>query len=140
MVTLLYNSRLIGRHVDDAGGVAQLDQLAAQFDEDAVLLFFDPAPVGLGAIFGTPLQYLHGLTAFDVQEEAVYPDRLAAQAGVAKRRGVRSTWSCATIARRRWTYQWTAARSAKAHLRGTPRAWNNPTTTCRPRPSRSTMP
>ena len=87
VVTLLYNSRLIGRHVDDAGGVAQLDQLAAQFDEGAVLLFFDPAPVGLGAIFGTPLQYIHGLTAFDVQEEAVYPDRLAAQAAAWQAQG-----------------------------------------------------
>lgn len=80
VATLLYNSRLIGTHVDDAGGVAQLAQLAAQFDDDAVLLFVDPAPVGIGSIFGTPLQYIHGLTAFEVQEEAVYPERLAAEA------------------------------------------------------------
>lgn len=76
---LLYNNRLIWRQPDFPGTVAQIADLAGNFEENAVLLFVDEAPVGAGAIFGTPLTYLHGLTAFDLQEEAVDDAALARQ-------------------------------------------------------------
>ncbi len=73
MGLLLYNNRLIWQQVDYAGGVDQLAQLATLLDEEAndqsIALFVDDAPVGVGAVFGTPLQYLYQMTAFDLQED-----------------------------------------------------------------------
>jgi hypothetical protein len=80
---LLYNNRLIWRQVDYAGGVNQLAQLAAILNEETggqpIALFVDDAPVGAGAVFGTPLQYLYQMTAFDLQEEQLAMPLLTAQ-------------------------------------------------------------
>ncbi len=71
LLWLLYNNRLIWRQADFEGGIAQIEELAGHFADDGILLFVDDAPVGVGVIFGTPLNYLHGLAAFDLQEDAL---------------------------------------------------------------------
>ena len=76
---LLYNSRLIWQQVDDAGATGQMAALAAHFEDDAILLFVDELPVGIGDVLGTPLQFQHNLTVFDLQEDAVVRPRLDVQ-------------------------------------------------------------
>jgi hypothetical protein len=56
--------------VDYRGIVAQLDQLDAALSPHSVLIFNDPAPVGVGDFVGTPLRFLYGhdvLTLRDAQ-------------------------------------------------------------------------
>lgn len=69
LVGMLANSRLIVSNVEYAGVTRQVATLAGQFPANAVLLFVDPAPVGLGVVVGTPLHFLHDLPAYDLQEE-----------------------------------------------------------------------
>ena len=82
---LLYNNRLIWRQIDYAGGVSQIEQLASLMEDEndgrPIALFVDEAPVGVGAVFGTPLQYLHDMTAFDLQEDVLAMPALMAQVG-----------------------------------------------------------
>jgi 4-amino-4-deoxy-L-arabinose transferase-like glycosyltransferase len=66
---LAYNDRLIWKQVDYQGATEQVENLADLFQDRAVVLFVDEPPVGLGAILGTPLQFLYGITAFDLQED-----------------------------------------------------------------------
>ena len=79
---LLFNSRLIWNHVEYRGAVQQIADVAALFPAHSVLLFVDPAPVGLGAVIGTPLQYLHHLDVFDLQEETLDRSSLERQVQV----------------------------------------------------------
>jgi len=76
---LAYNDRLIWNQVDYEGAVEQVEQVADLFEDGAVVLFIDPPPVGLGAILGTPLQFLHGITSFDLQEDRLDVDLLEGQ-------------------------------------------------------------
>jgi hypothetical protein len=69
VVWLGYNDRLIWNQVDYAGATTQMEQLADRFEEEAIVLFVDQRPVGVGAILGTPLQFLHRITSFDLQED-----------------------------------------------------------------------
>jgi hypothetical protein len=73
---LLYNNRAVWNLVEYRGLVDQVDALAGELEPGAVLLFDDDVPVGVGATIGTPLQYLHGFTAFDLQEEYLDPEAL----------------------------------------------------------------
>lgn len=74
-----YNDRLIWDLVEYDGVVSQVEQIADYFDDQAIVLYDDPAPVGLGAILGTPLQFLHGIPSFELQEELVDLPRLRRQ-------------------------------------------------------------
>jgi hypothetical protein len=46
-----------------------MEGLANLFEEEAIVLFVDDRPVGVGAILGTPLQFMYGITSFDLQED-----------------------------------------------------------------------
>jgi hypothetical protein len=59
--------------------VQQVEHLAGFFEDKSIVLFVDDAPVGLGAILGTPLQFLYGITSFDLQEDQVNVDLLGQQ-------------------------------------------------------------
>jgi hypothetical protein len=61
MTGLLVNGRLIWTHAEYAGITQQIESTAARFPQNAILLFVDPAPVGLGVVVGTPLHFLHDL-------------------------------------------------------------------------------
>jgi hypothetical protein len=76
---LAYGDRLIWQQVDYEGAVEQVDGLAGLFDDNAIVLFEDDPVVGLGAILGTPLQFLHGITSFDLQEGMVDKSALEGQ-------------------------------------------------------------
>jgi hypothetical protein len=73
---LLYNNRVVWNLVELRGLVEQVDALAGELEPGAVLLFDDDVAVGVGATIGTPLQYLHGFTAFDLQEKYLDPEAL----------------------------------------------------------------
>jgi hypothetical protein len=73
---LLYSNRAVWNLVEYRGLVDQVESLAMDLEPGAVLLFDDEVPVGAGATVGTPLQYLYGFTAFDLQEEMVSPAAL----------------------------------------------------------------
>jgi len=62
-----YQDRAVLPQVDYAGLVGQVSDLAAGVSPGSVVVFDDPAPVGSGALIGTPLQYLFGLSVFDLQ-------------------------------------------------------------------------
>jgi hypothetical protein len=76
----LFNSgRLILPQVEYAGVTDQIEALAAQFPDNALLLFVDPAPVGLGVVLGTPLHFLYDRPSYDLQEEFLTEATLLAQ-------------------------------------------------------------
>lgn len=62
-----YQGRVVLPHVEYAGLIGQMNDLAAAVGPGSVVVFDDPAPVGSGALLGTPLEYLFGLTVFDLQ-------------------------------------------------------------------------
>jgi len=70
-IWMLYNGRAILTLVEYKGLVAQLERVAEQLEPMSILLFEDGVPVGTGNTFGTPLQYVYGLTVFDLQEEHI---------------------------------------------------------------------
>jgi hypothetical protein len=76
---LAYNDRLVWDQVDYEGAVEQVRHVAGLFEDGAVVLFVDAAPVGLGAVLGTPLQFLYGITSFDLQEDRLDVDLLKEQ-------------------------------------------------------------
>jgi 4-amino-4-deoxy-L-arabinose transferase-like glycosyltransferase len=73
---LLYNARIVVRQVDHRGLVAQLTSWAKSLDPDAVILLDDDKAVSSGTVVGTPLRYLFGYTAFDLQETYLGADTL----------------------------------------------------------------
>jgi hypothetical protein len=68
-VWLIYNGRLVWGQVEYRGAIAQVEQIANHFEDRAIILFIDNSSLGLGSILGTPLQFLHQLTVFDLQEK-----------------------------------------------------------------------
>lgn len=64
---LAWSARGFISHVDNEGFIAQLEALNEQLDGNAVLVFNDQAPVGMGDLVGTPLHYLHGHDAYTVR-------------------------------------------------------------------------
>lgn len=62
-----YQSRVVLTHREYAGLIGQMSELTAAVGPGSVVVFDDPAPVGSGAVLGTPLEYLFGLTVFDLQ-------------------------------------------------------------------------
>jgi hypothetical protein len=62
-----YQDRAVLPQVEYAGLIGQVSELAAAMSPGSVVVFDDPAPVGSGAMIGTPLQYLFGLSVFDLQ-------------------------------------------------------------------------
>ncbi len=76
VVLMLYGGRAMIRQVDYRGGVAQIRAFSAQVPPDAVVLFEDGEPLGVGAFLGTPLAYLDGCTLMDLQEDRLDLDRL----------------------------------------------------------------
>ena len=73
---LLYNSRSVWNLVEFRGLTSQMQAVADSLEPEAVLLFDDRGPVGVGATVGTSLQYLFGFTVFDLQEDYVQEESL----------------------------------------------------------------
>jgi hypothetical protein len=57
---IVWSSRGFVSQVDLRNAIAQMDRLNALFEPRSVLLFGDPAPVGMGDLLGTPLRFLYG--------------------------------------------------------------------------------
>ncbi len=77
---LLYNARVVVRHVEYAGLVDQFRELVQMLgDEPAVILFNDARPVSSAATVGTPLRYIQGFTVLDLQETHLDVPLLAEQ-------------------------------------------------------------
>ncbi|MGB3905848.1 MAG: glycosyltransferase family 39 protein [Anaerolineae bacterium] len=89
---LIYNNRVVWNLAELRGLVQQVDALAGQLEPGAVLLFDDDVPVGVGATIGTPLQYLHGFIAFDLQEEHLDPEALVEGVGLWQDEGRTVYW------------------------------------------------
>ena len=89
---LLYNNRAVWNLVEYRGLVEQVDALAGQLEPGAVLLFDDNVAVGVGATIGTPLQYLYGFTAFDLQEGHLDPEALVEGMGLWQDEGRTVYW------------------------------------------------
>ncbi|MBI1881503.1 MAG: hypothetical protein HYR94_25260 [Chloroflexi bacterium] len=64
-----YNDQTLFQHTDYQGLARQIEAMATALPKRSVLLFNDASPVGLGATVGTPLYYMYGYLAFDMQEE-----------------------------------------------------------------------
>lgn len=79
MASMAVNGRLIWTHAEYAGVTQQIEATAARFPQNAILLFVDPAPVGLGVVVGTPLHFLHDLPSYDLQEEHISEKILLSQ-------------------------------------------------------------
>jgi hypothetical protein len=62
-----YQDRVVLPHVEYAGLISQVGEVAHTMAPQSIVVFDDPAPVGSGALLGTPLQYLFGLSVFDLQ-------------------------------------------------------------------------
>jgi hypothetical protein len=60
MVALGISARGLISHVDYRGLVGQVEQLNATFQPHSVIIYYDPTPVGLGDMFGTPLRFVYG--------------------------------------------------------------------------------
>ncbi|MBN1247665.1 MAG: hypothetical protein JXC32_08410 [Anaerolineae bacterium] len=88
-VWLVLSARLEFSHIEYEGFLAQITPQIEALGESAVILFNDDLPVSAGAILGTPLDYLYGHTVFDLQEEFVDPEVLAAQVAVWQSQGLR---------------------------------------------------
>jgi hypothetical protein len=89
---LLYNNRAVWNLVEYRGLAQQVGVLAGQLEPGAVLLFDDDVAVGVGATIGTPLQYLYGFTAFDLQEEHLDPEALVEGIGLWQDEGRTVYW------------------------------------------------
>lgn len=76
-VWLAFNDRAVWNLVEYRGLIEQVESLAGELEPSAVLLFDDQAPVGVGSTLGTPLHYLYGFTAFDLQEDKMALPALA---------------------------------------------------------------
>jgi 4-amino-4-deoxy-L-arabinose transferase-like glycosyltransferase len=57
---IVWSSRGFVSQVDLRSAITQMDRLNALFEPRSVLLFGDPAPVGMGDLLGTPLRFLYG--------------------------------------------------------------------------------
>ena len=69
--SLAWSARGFITQVDHPNLFPQLAQLSSQFEDNAVLIFNDPAPISQGDIIGTPLRFIFGhdvLTLRDVTQ------------------------------------------------------------------------
>ena len=57
---IVWSSRGFVSQVDLRSAIMQMDRLNALVEPRSVLLFGDPAPVGMGDLLGTPLRFLYG--------------------------------------------------------------------------------
>ncbi|MCB8920754.1 MAG: hypothetical protein H6662_04140 [Ardenticatenaceae bacterium] len=54
--------------VDYKGIIAQLDDINNQLQPNSVLLFADPAPIGMGDFWGTPLKFMYDHSVFTLRD------------------------------------------------------------------------
>ena len=74
---LLYSGRAVIPQIDFQGSTAQYRAFAQSFPPHSIILFNDNAPVGVSALFGTPLAYLDQQTVIDIQEDRVDQAKLS---------------------------------------------------------------
>ena len=67
LVGIVFSARGFVGQVDYRGLIAQFDRLSTAFEPSSVLIFNDPAPVGIGDFVGTPLRFLYGQTVFTLR-------------------------------------------------------------------------
>ena len=60
LVALGMSARGLISHTDYRGLIGQVEQLNATFQPHSVIIYYDPTPVGLGDLFGTPLRFIYG--------------------------------------------------------------------------------
>ena len=77
IISIVLLSRPFAAQVDYRGLAAQIDALDAALPRKAVVLFNDPAPVGVADFVGTPLRFLYGRPVFLLRQEQVDPAALA---------------------------------------------------------------
>jgi hypothetical protein len=65
----LLSSARFATQVDYRGLAAQISELNAALPSKAVVLFNDPAAVGVADFVGTPLRFLHGRPVFLLRQE-----------------------------------------------------------------------
>jgi len=76
---MLWQSRIIGRQVDDAGALDALVTLDHALEKGSIVLMDDQSVVGLGDVIGTPLRYIFDHPVFVLRApEALPPGWLAA--------------------------------------------------------------
>lgn len=68
---LAWSARGFVSQIDYADLTAELQQFDATLDPRAVLLFDDPAPIGQGDFFGTPLKFLFGHEVYTVRDKSM---------------------------------------------------------------------
>ena len=79
LVGMLWQSRVIGRQIDDAGALEALASLDRTLEPGAVVLMDDQSAVGLGDVIGTPLRYIFNHPVFVLRApEALPPGWLSA--------------------------------------------------------------
>jgi hypothetical protein len=79
---IVWSSRGFVSQVDLRNAITQMDRLNALFEPRSVLLFGDPAPVGMGDLLGTPLRFLYGHDVYTLRDlhaldEARFDETLA---------------------------------------------------------------
>lgn len=74
LVGLGWSARGFVSQVDYAGLTGQLQELSERFEPGSVLLFNDPAPIGQGDFFGTPLKFLFGHDVYTVRDLSAVAD------------------------------------------------------------------
>ncbi len=67
---LAWSARGFVSQVDYAGLTAELQAFDSTLDPESVLLFDDPAPIGQGDFFGTPLKFLFGHEPYTVRDKS----------------------------------------------------------------------
>ncbi len=68
--SIAWSARGFVTQVDHPNIFPQLAQLSAQFEDNAVLIFNDPAPIGQGDILGTPLRFIFGQDVLTLRDMA----------------------------------------------------------------------
>jgi hypothetical protein len=105
---VLWSARGFVTQVDYAGLHAQLARLDETLEPGAIVLFTDPAAVGVGDTLGTPLRFLFGHPVFVVrQPESLNDERLAATVQQWLEAGHTVYWSgpMEWLERQGWSYQ-----------------------------------
>jgi hypothetical protein len=71
IISIVLLSRPFATQIDYAGLANQIRELDTALPRKAVVLFNDPAQVGVADFLGTPLRFLHGRPVFLLRQEAV---------------------------------------------------------------------
>jgi hypothetical protein len=77
IISIVLVARPFATQVDYRGLAAQIEDLDAALPRKAVVLFNDPAPVGVADFVGTPLRFLYGRPVFLLRQEQVDPSALS---------------------------------------------------------------